>query len=274
LFSTPDLLSFITDRAPTPLFQDLAEFAARVDITEVEAKYVPGLLNLYLESREIDNPLSAAFDGFDRAVETSVFPAIWLTDQGYFLGSNSGSIDILTSIRAGTAVARLGAYQENRFYEAVGLELIASALSLSESEGFLPAVLRMDGRTVIGSSGYIKPEELYPLIAGGTYYPHYVSLSDAIGSRGWVWTAADDFQGRQSGSSIELSFTYPVDESHHLIISGIEPFSYITLFGIRWKSDPRFQFYGSGWFYDETKKALYVKITHSEEREELIISYE
>lgn len=274
LFSSPDLLSFIADRAPTPLFQDLAEFAARVDIEEIEARYAPGLLNLYLESREIEDPLSAAFDGFDSAVEASIFPAIWLTDQGYFLGSNNGSIDILTSVRAGAAVARIGVYQANPFYEAIGLELIASVLSLSGSEGFLPAVLRMDGRTVIGSSGYIKPEEIYPLISGDTYYPHYVSLSNALGSRGWAWTAAEEFQGRQNGSSIELSFTYPVDESHHMIINGIEPFSFITLFGIRWKSDPRFQFYGSGWFYDEGRKTLFVKITHSQEMEEIVISYE
>ena len=138
----------------------------------------------------------------------------------------------------------------------------------------MPGGLRIDERTVIGSSDIIKPEELYSLITGGKYYPHHVSLTSALCSPAWAWTSADDLQASRGASTIRLSFDYPINESHHIVVRGIEPFSSITLFGIMWKSDPRFQFYRSGWFYDETEKALYITITHSEQREELVISYE
>jgi hypothetical protein len=274
VFSLPGLLAFIVNSAPTPLFQDLAGLAARTDPATAETKHAPGLLNVYLESREIDDPLSAAFDGFHQAAETCILPAVWLTDQGYFVTGSDGTIDVLSSIRAGIALARFGVFLQDNLYEAIGLELLSSALSLSESEGFLPATLRIDERTVIGSLNVLLPEELYPLITDRTYYPHHVSLSGALGSQGWVWTSAQNFQASQGGSSIRLSFDYPVNETHHFVVSGIEPFSSITLFGIKWKSDPRFQFYRSGWLYDEAEKNLYAKITHSEQREELLISYE
>ncbi len=274
LFSMQDLLTFIIDRAPTPLFQDVAELAARTDPATADTGQVGGLLNVYLESRGIDDPLSAAFDGFRRAAETTLLPAIWLTDQGYFVAASNGNIDVLTSIQAGVALARLGVFSQDTFYEAIGLELLSSALSLSQSEGYLPAVLRIDERTVINSSGTVKPEELYLLITGQLYYPHHVSLSENLGAPAWVWTSAENFEARRTGSSIRLSFDYPANETHHFMIHGIEPFSSMTFFGIRWKSDPRFQFYPSGWFYDEVEKTLYIKITHATRREEIAISYE
>ena len=159
-------------------------------------------------------------------------------------------------------------------FEVIGRALVSSALRLSEPEGFLPAVLQTDERTVIDSSGTLKPEELYPFVAEKGYYPKHVSLTANLGTPAWVWTSAESFEALRTGSEVRISFAYPIGRTHHLILNGIEPFFSMRFFGIPWVSDPRFEIYGSGWLYDAAEKTLYVKITHSREREELVISYE
>lgn len=274
VFSEPCLLPFLQDRAPTSLFQNLAELAGRTDIAAADPGDAPGMLNVYLESRDIEGPLAAAFGSFRKITETSLLPAVRLTDRGYFIAATDDRIDVYNSLRAGVSLKLLGSYEDNEFLEEIGRALVSSALQLSESEGFLPAALQTDERTVIGTSGILRPEELYPLITGEAYYPKHVSLTADLGARSWAWTLAENFEARRSGSRLVISFEYPVGRTHHFLLQGIEPFSSMTFFGIPWVSDPRFQIYGSGWLYDEAGKTLYVKITHSIEREELVIAFD
>ena len=274
VFSLPNLLTFIRDRATTPLFQDVAEFASRIDLAAVDPNHAPGMLDVYLESRAFEDPLAAAFDGFRQAADICLLPAVYLTDRGYFITGPEGGIDVKASVRAGAVLSKLGNLENVDLYNRIGDALTVSALRLSESEGLLPAQLSTDERTVISSAGTLYPEAIYPLIAGGSYYPKHISLTNELGNRTWAWTSAENFVAERTGSRITISFEYPVDGTHHFILRGIEPFSFMTFFGIRWVSDPQFQIYGSGWLYDETEKMLYVKITHSRVREELVISYE
>jgi len=273
VFSVPGLLSFLLDRAPTPLLQDLADLAGRMDPGSVSPGHVPGMLEVYLESRGFEGPLGAAFDGLRGAVETGLLPAIHLTDRGYFVASENETVDVETSIRAGAALVSLGKHENNTLYKMIGDALVGSALLLSESEGFLPASLAIDDGAVIATFGDLTPEAVYVIAAGKKYFPKHTSLSRGIGSPAWGWTAAENLQGVRNGRTVTISFDYPVGRTHHFVLRGIEPFAYMTFFGIPWVSDPMFQIYGSGWLYDETAKTLYGKITHSKNREELVISY-
>ena len=273
VFALPKLLAFTRDRAPTPLFQDLADLAARIDPASVDPADVAGMVNIYLESRSFEDPLGAAFMRFPEAVDACLLPAIHLTDRGYFVVAPGGGVDIKTSVQAGIALESLGSYENNELYLTIGRALVSSGLLLSEQEAFLPERLTLDRRKVVDTTGSLYPEEIYRLVAGDRYYPKYVSLAADLGNGAWAWTSAENFRAERNGSAVRLSFDYPVDGTHHFIVRGIEPFSFMTFFGIRWVSDPQFQMYGSGWLYDAAEETLYVKITHTKSREELVISY-
>jgi hypothetical protein len=273
-FSFSHVLSFARDRAPTPLFQDLADLAARINLQTVHPNDVPGMVNVYLESRAFEDPLAAAFDSFRKTVDSLLLPAIHLTDRGYYLIGPDGEADVKASLEAGAVLKKLAVYENNELYYTIGNALVASALLLAETEGLLPARINTDERTVIGTSGTLYPEAVYPIIAGDRYYPKHVSLTAGPDARTWAWTSAEKMSAVRSGSLLTISFEYPVGATHHFVLHGIEPFSFMTFFGIRWVSDPQFQIYSSGWLYDETSKTLYVKITHSRVGETLILSYE
>ena len=273
VFSVPDLLTFAGDRAPTSLFPELADLAGRASIETAGIDNSIGMLRTYIESLSISNALSTAFARFRPLAERRLIPSLVLTDQGLMATDPSGKIDTGRTLDIAGVFLELGYLEENSFYEKIGREIIASTLALADRNGILPAELLLDERVVLGSDGGLRPEQIYDRIAGNTFLPKYISLSESLNPGAWVWTAGENFIARREGSTIRLSFDYLEDGTHHFLLRGLEPFTGISFFGIQWKSDPRFQFYGSGWLYNENEKTLYVKITHRNRNEQLIITY-
>ena len=273
VFSIPGLLSFARDRAPSPLFQELADFAARVRIADANMEKSLSMLETYLASLAIDDPLTEAFERFRPLIDDAILSSLSLTDRGLVLLTQIGRADVLSSIRAGSILMGLSVIEENVLYERIGKELIGAAIAQGDEDGALPATLLVADRIVTGTTGHIAPENLFSLLTEPRYYPHQVSLADPLGAGSWAWTSSENFEVRDNGTSATISFEYPKGGTHHFAVKGIKPFSRITFYGTLWKSDPRFQFYRTGWLYDQTAETLYVKITHNDPKEELVISY-
>ncbi|MBT3271546.1 MAG: hypothetical protein HN368_00205, partial [Spirochaetales bacterium] len=273
VFAIPDLLKFVADRAPARMFQNLADLTSRINLDNLSLNTTVSMLTAYSESTNLNDPLAEAFSRFRGLIESRLLSSLVLTDRGLFLGSGPELVDIAASISGGLIIARIGEDEGNTLYENIGRELVVSALTFTDDSPYLPAIAKTDENTIANSSGAILPEEIYASLTGSDFYPHQVSLSESAGPGIWAWTVSNEFDVRKTPNGLVISFEYPVKSTHHFILKGIAPFSGISFFGIQWKSDPRFQFYNSGWLYSEADEALYVKITHSEVREELVIRY-
>ncbi len=71
-----------------------------------------------------------------------------------------------------------------------------------------------------------------------------------------------------------MGVKFPVNNTHYMIIKGIEPFTGIQLYGVNFRTDPRFESYNSsGYVYDSTTKTLLLKMVHRTETENVVLIY-
>ncbi|MDR2897473.1 MAG: hypothetical protein LBU99_01570, partial [Spirochaetaceae bacterium] len=75
--------------------------------------------------------------------------------------------------------------------------------------------------------------------------------------------------------TVTLSITFPQNESHYMIVSNVEPFPRIQIYGVDFRTDPRFESYNSsGYVYNRDTKTLLLKVRHRETVEQIRLIYE
>lgn len=208
-------------------------------------------------------------------IDEGIVPALVILDEGVYLASGErDSVSITTSLRAGSLLLKVGKSTEKETYEALGRSLVTSSLALADEKGFLPEVVRNDGLSIQAEQGVLPPEGVYHLLTDNRYYPKELSLAEYFSDGSWIWTCSSSVSITRGRDMYSLELTYPRGETHYFALHGIPRFSRLRLLGIDWKGDPIFQYYYSGWYYDEQTSTLYVKLRHRSERERLEIYYE
>ncbi len=273
VFLNPDLILFIVNHGPFSLTQEIFKLAETVNLSEAELKLTLGILRAYLQACEISEKLGSSFSALSVITENKILPAIRRTDRGLFIEAEQGSIDVLQSIEAGKLILSQGKIEEKSFLVSLGREMILSVLRLSDSEGVLPARLSVENNRIILEEGKIQPEDIYTLITDNSYYTREISLFEPIGPGSWILTCAEFISCEVSSERISFSFRFPEGHAHHTIIQGVKPFNNIQLFGINWRSDPTFENYTSGWVYNRETQTLYLKLTHRQNIEEVVLYY-
>jgi len=115
---------------------------------------------------------------------------------------------------------------------------------------------------------------VYPaLVAGNSWYPHALSLAEQAGPGVWAWTSAESVKiTRQSENVMKITTRFPQGETHYMVLRGIKPFYRISIYGLDFRTDPRFESYNSsGYVYNEQTGTLYLKMRHKAEYEDVII---
>jgi hypothetical protein len=118
--------------------------------------------------------------------------------------------------------------------------------------------------------------ELYPrLVRSGAYYPRSMVLSSVRNRKVWAWSIAREFSyTTDDRGDVTLEIDFPADAGHYAIVKGVEPFGAIEIYGMGFRSDPKFEIYNSsGYVYDEDKKTLYLKVFHKTPRESVRLTY-
>jgi len=253
--------------------QDLRDAALKT-IQQAEMEEVSILSSLgmidYLLSIQPDSYIDLA----RTIIDTRIVPSLTVIDEGVYISTGDReNLEILSSIRTGSLLLRAGKLAENETYEALGRSLIAASLSLADEDGFLPEIIRSDGLSIRGRNGVLPPEEVYLLLADNRYYPQERPLTRFFGDGSWMWSGAREVTVTPGSDMYSISFTYPRGETHYIAIHGLAPFSRMKLLGIDWKGDPIFQYYYSGWYYDQSTSTLYIKLRHRTERETIEIYY-
>ena len=200
-------------------------------------------------------------DILDSCVDTLVqlIEACSSLDENEKLVVMNGSkpLEFKERINAGFALLDTGTAIGNTTIQAAGRLLIAETIQSAES---------LSLETVA---------ELYPLfVPDNKFYPHIELLSeneDIV----WAWTIAQSMSYEQTDdNSIVIKANFPQNEIHHMIIRGIKKFSAIDIYGIAYRTDPRFESYNSsGYVFENDTDSLLLKYRQRSPEETIKLYY-
>ncbi len=84
-----------------------------------------------------------------------------------------------------------------------------------------------------------------------------------------VLTMANNTSIRRSGSRYTVSLELPIGSTHYFVIRNVSNIQNFTLLGLPWRQDPGFSLYHSGYYYNEARQEVYVKLTNRQAREQI-----
>ncbi|MFW6208470.1 MAG: hypothetical protein ACOC7X_07160 [Spirochaetota bacterium] len=155
----------------------------------------------------------------------------------------------------------------------LGYSLMVSAVSFADQSGALPAEVTADANGLVSSDSRLSPSRVYSFLPENTFYPRVVSLEKELDQNIRLWTSAQVVGAEQRADGFEISLEFAVDETHYLVMRGVDPFEAIQMYGQSWNGDWRFQTYNvGGWFYNRQERTLFMKIRHRDKIERLIFT--
>ncbi|HUW70991.1 MAG TPA: hypothetical protein VMX33_12240 [bacterium] len=275
LFYRPGIIPFLFDRAPYSLAQEAFSLARTLDFSRSDPVQSIRIIEAYLDARNYvgddENPFSRATDLVDKALT----PAIRKADGKFYLQSApDGTCDALVGLAAGNALMRLADATGKSIYAGIGQSLILGFAKLADDSGSVPARVAVSNGVLTKSDERLKAAVVYPFIVDSPYYPHAVSFYKQIGPGAWAWTCASAFAVASSPDQTTFTVTYPEGSSHYVALYGVKQFARIQLYGLNYNMDAAFENYNaSGYFYKKPAGALYLKMRHKSEDEQIRLFY-
>ena len=275
VLDTPGLLRVIVNRGPFSLAEEVLRLA---DAADRDSAPLPRLLSLLENYTEAAGLLGQPFaQKASELIDATLLPAVLQAREGLFLagagGEQEGRVEVLDSVRAGRLFLRVAGLTSRPSLALVGRSLLLSALSLADSEGFIPA----RGGVLAGSfralEGQLPPERLYGYLAEARYLPEEYSLYGQLSPGAWLYTAALPVQIKVGSGQYRFSLGFPVGGSHYFLLQGIPAMQSVMLHEILWKSDPEYSRYSDGWIYDPATQTLFGKLTQRLPEEDLVINF-
>ncbi|MFP4373579.1 MAG: hypothetical protein ACLFPO_04560 [Spirochaetaceae bacterium] len=274
LFRTPDLAQFAVDRGSEELYRAVLTAAEEIDYLETTIEQAIGMLRNYYLADFPNEESRDAFSRFSSIVEERLLPNLYRSEEeGFFLQSAPGRVEVFQSVVAGRVLQEAGAEREDRRLVSVGRRLVSSSLGLADEDGFLPAVLYAGAEGFEGTEGTIGPERVYALLSSNPSYPARISLAEEVGPGTWIQTVADFAEIEIEPDRYRFVVEYPRERTHYIIMQGLAPFSEMELFGRQWRTDPAFESYVKGRHYNRDTETLMIKYTDDSVRGEIILEY-
>ncbi len=277
-FEFPSLVRYLVDRGSGVLLDDLIRVAGAVEIASTSPLQSAGLLECLMDMRQLDPSRARAFEALAESCERTIASALVRVGDSLFVSRDGKAVDTASSLRVASILIRYGAEMPDRAqWRSVGYLLVTSLLAQADSSAVLPAAFANgpDGLAP-ASDSLLGPSSLYPLVlTSNTWYPRAKSLATSAGAGIWAWTSALDVVAtRPSADSLRLSVRFPQGETHYMVVRGIKPFSRIEIYGMDFRTDPRFESYNSsGYRYDPESGTLFLKMRHKVDVEDVVIHY-
>lgn len=162
----------------------------------------------------------------------------------------------------------------------IGLPLaleVGSALldygTLSGSEEYVASAYAILNTALSANSpDLLTIAENYPLLVKNRKYPHFVMLYRDRNI--WTWTSADSVSYTERNNVGTFRIGGKTGEIHYQIVSGIQAFNGISIYGLAYRSDPKFELYASsGYVYRSASKNLFLKTRHKSDVETVELRY-
>ena len=257
IFETDNLGDFLLTRKSSVATQ-LLQLPSKQEVFEPTTKQASGILNTYTTLKpkypELADILLPVLDKSLEVVESSCYTE----NDMLFITSSNEKLDNLQSIRVGKTLVNYGSITKNTTVQAGGYMLINSQI---------PAVEALDLRTT---------GEIYAILEeDSTFYPHMNFVNKENGITTWAWTVAQSISySKDEEETITLETKFPQGATHYMILNNIEPFKSIEIYGMKFRTDPRFETYNSsGYVYNARTKTLFLKYRHKSETEIVKLIY-
>lgn len=282
IFEFPSLFTYLVDRGSAVLLPDVVRVASALEIASISPVQAAGILETILDARDMQSPHAVALEALSESAERRIISSFALVQDRLYMSKNGSLVDSLDTLRVATVLSRWGASDPKKEqWAGMSNLLVTSLLTHLGEDGSLPVSLALSPETgerresiVVSEGGFIDPGRLYPhVVTGDTWYPHALSLSSVLGPGNWAWTSAKSVTvAKRSGDVLAITVGFPQGETHYMVIRGIKPFYRIQLYGMDFRTDPRFESYNSsGYRYNEDTETLFLKMRHKVEMEDIVI---
>ena len=245
-------LDFLMVRGLTSLANNALDLVRAIDVYELSLEDSPGLFELYMDFERWHlpgaNPVERLINQVCFLISQNIHHDM---ENGLVFVRNNGEIDLDFNLRLGKALADWATNTERNEWAAVGRSLVISAIT---------------------QGGNSESARFYRMLGPGIYTPRAVRLMDGL----FAWTVSPEISAvtQQGGNVLALNLSFPVNESHYVILRGVRPFNRIQIHNTDWRSDPRFELFdASGWVYFPQQQTLLLKVRHRLATEQVRIYY-
>lgn len=282
VFEFPSLVSFLVDRGSTILLKDVTRFASVIDVSTVTTRQAAGILEAAMDfavyyPKDV-NPLLSLADACERRLKS----AFVRVPDDLYVSDDGKTINTLESLQIAPILIRYGStLAEKAAWKNAGNLLVSSIVSLSGENALLPSAYSISTsesgesfELTVKGTVTLDPATVYPvLVTGNNWYPHALSLASQAGPGVWAWTSAQSVKIlKVSEELIKITARFPQGETHYMVVRGIKSFYRILIYGLDFRTDPRFESYNSsGYVYNEQTQTLYLKMRHKMEYEDILI---
>ena len=243
------VIDYLLTRGYTVLAYDIIQLIQNTSADKLTIDYCPGLLEAYSDTKRWNPSIKNLIEPLAEQILLLISENInkdSTTNLVYASGSKER--DLYYSARLGNALIYWADDVKNTEWADIGRSLVLSALTNAG-----PGV----GNLYSG----LKPSE---------YYPKAVLLESGL----WAWTASPSVKPSWSNGNLNISFSFPVNMTHHIILRGVKPFLKIQIHEMDWRTDNQFERYdSSGWVYYPQDQILVIKLRHRLPAESIKIVY-
>lgn len=277
----PHVIEYFAVRGYLTLLENGVKVLSSLDPVTVSPDLLPGIFEGYMDwiqYRSIVEKIGVQenpFQPFMDPLHFSISQGLNKTPQGVFVGYE-GRADTEFNLRLGKALMVYAEYAGTMDWAAIGRSLILSVLSLEDAGGTVPAGLLISETGTINedtASPRLSAARLYRILSPGENYPRAVSMSSGTNAV-WAWTGASSVSVNQGNAMLDISVSFPVNETHYLLICGISRPSRVQIHDIDYRTAPDFERYNSsGWVYSASEQTLLLKMRHRNLVEHIRIFY-
>ncbi|MBQ3670133.1 MAG: hypothetical protein II921_01470 [Treponema sp.] len=265
IFANEDFAEYVYFAGSTENIKKLLSLPSKIaaekgaeEKTEEEALFTVaqsfGILHTYLRLKELKSDLADLLENVLSSCVSSIQSKCVLGENGLSIVENDVPASPLLALETGATLLEYGSFTHSQELKTAGFALTNTALSQN-----------LD---------IITMATAYPIVAKNPYYPHYAVLYRQNGKNIWAWTASDRIVYEEKGGVGIIRAKFPVGETQHLIIAGIQPFGKIEIYNMPYHSDVRFERYNtSGFNYRDKERALFIKSRHKAEYEQISLYY-
>ena len=151
--------------------------------------------------------LDAAF--ITRLFREFLLPQIYWMNEGLWLLEADDSVDAKLSLIAGQLLLEQADFTNDAIYRAIGQQMIISVLTHTGEGGMVPETLHLQRGGEVIRTGWMNPEEFYPLIISAPAYPRHISLTRELKPGAWALTGAENFTLSSTAGETRITVNFP-----------------------------------------------------------------
>jgi hypothetical protein len=277
----PHVVEYLGIRGYLTLLEQGVKILSTLNPVTVSPDLLPGIFEGYMDwmrYRSITEKIGVQENPFQRFIDQMYFiisQSLNKSLQGVFV-LYEGTADMEFNLRLGKALMVYGENTGAMDWAAIGRSLILSVLSLENEGGTVPARLLISETGTMSedtASPRLSSAQLYRILSPGENYPRAVSISSGTNAV-WAWTGASAISVNQGNAMLDIAVSFPVDETHYMLICGISRPSRLQIYDIDYRTAPDFERYNSsGWAYSASEQTLLLKMRHRNQVEHIRIFY-